>query len=66
MSIKGGYMASKSKSLKFDIRTCSFLERKNVSVNYACLAHELPNIFFMKGVRVFYNLFHFQNQALGC
>ena len=30
MSFKRGYMASKSESLKFDIRTCLFLEKKNV------------------------------------
>ena len=46
MSIKRGSMASKSKSIKFDIRTCLFLEKKNVSINYACLAHELRNVFF--------------------
>ena len=37
MSIKRGYMASKSKSIKFDIKTSLFLEKKNVSINYACL-----------------------------
>ena len=65
MPIKRGYIASKSKSIKFDIRTCLFLGKKNLNINYACLAHELPNVFFMKRIRAFYKLLHFRDQALG-
>ena len=45
MFIKRGYTASKSKSIKFDIKTCLFRERKNVSINYVCVMHELLNVF---------------------
>ena len=38
-------MASKSKSIKFETRASLFLEKKERHINYACLAHELPNVF---------------------
>ena len=55
MFIKRGYTASKSKSIKFDIKTCLFRERKNVSINYVCVMHELLNVFYERSKGFFLN-----------
>ena len=53
MFIKRGYIVSKSKSIKFDIKTCLFLERKNVSINHVYVMHELLNVFYGRSRRSF-------------
>ena len=45
MFIKRDNAASKSKSIKFDIKICLFPERKKVSINYICVIHGLLNVF---------------------
>ena len=63
MFIKRGYTVSKSKSIKFDIKTCLFLERKNVSVNFVCVMYELLNV-FIKGVKVFFQAIPFTGSGI--
>ena len=53
MFIRRGYTASKSKFIKYDIKTCLFRERKNVSINYVCVMHELLNVFYERSIGFF-------------
>ena len=58
MYTKRGYMASKSKCMKFNIRPCLLPGRKNININYAFVMHELLNAFYKKskGFSVSYSI----------
>ena len=63
MFIKRGNTASKSKYIKFDIKTCLSLERKNVSINHVRVMHELLNVFHERCKRSYlsYSIFRIRH-----